>query len=320
MELKDENIFASIKYEGHLVEDGFLDARRAGEALIGIDETLRYFLYQENPDFEKVEFEVPVRIRKGSWETLFPENINEVLIKTSLTWGAMKYFGSAFSEMAKKDFKDVGFTDVFEQAFKGLTWVVKMAVHLGSLTIKKLENLKFSKDNKEVALTNKQGETLWVPTEYLELFINCPPKLFSNLARVIEEERELVIIYNKGKEAETARVNHKRKFIFLPEEDEEAILFPELEHGQYVELEGHITRGNESSNTIGFFYKNHVLTCPPDSGNVRDYRQFLFSNCVLKGYVDRLDKKGDYKEKRPRIRFVQIVSVDRAGNQQKLFE
>ncbi|WP_150452190.1 hypothetical protein [Arenibacter lacus] len=320
MEPKDENIFASIKYEGHLVEDGFLDARRAGEALIGIDEILRYFLYQENPEFEKIKFEVPVRVRKGSWETIFPENINEVLIKTSLTWGAMKYFGSALGEMAKRDFKDVGFKDVFQQAFKGLTWVVKVAVHLGSLTKKKLEKLKFSKDNKEVGLTNDEGEILWVPTDYLELFTNCPPKLFSNLARVIEEERELVISYNKDKEIETARVNHKRKFIFIPEEDEEEILFPELEHGQYVELEGHISRGNENSNTIGFFYENHVLTCIPDSGNVRDYRQFLFSNCILKGYVDRLDKKGDYKEKRPRIRFIHVVSTAKPDNQQRLFE
>jgi len=39
METEDnEAILAFIKYEGNLVEDGYLDARKSGEALVGIDE------------------------------------------------------------------------------------------------------------------------------------------------------------------------------------------------------------------------------------------------------------------------------------------
>lgn len=109
MELNDESIFAVIKYEGKLVEDGFLDARKAGEALWGIDESLRYFIYQEEPQVQKIEFEIPVRIQKGSWEALFPSNLDEVLIKTVLAWGAGKYFGQALSEMGKNDFQNFGF-------------------------------------------------------------------------------------------------------------------------------------------------------------------------------------------------------------------
>ena len=109
MDIDNENneIFAHIKYEGELVKDGFLDARKAGEALLGIDESLRYFLYQEDKKFRKAEFEIPVRIRKGSWETIFLENFDAILIKTTLSWGASKYFGSALSEMAKNDFKEI---------------------------------------------------------------------------------------------------------------------------------------------------------------------------------------------------------------------
>src|SRR5438552_112833 len=90
------SVFAFIKYDGELVEDGFLDARKAGEVLIGIDETLRYFIHQENPNIKKLEFEIPVRIRKGSWEAYFlPENIDATLIRLVATWSAGKYFGSA---------------------------------------------------------------------------------------------------------------------------------------------------------------------------------------------------------------------------------
>ena len=35
---EENTVFAQIKYEGKLVEDGFLDARKSGEILIGIDE------------------------------------------------------------------------------------------------------------------------------------------------------------------------------------------------------------------------------------------------------------------------------------------
>ncbi len=321
MKNKDDMIFALIKYEGLLVEDGYLDARKSGEALIGIDEALKYFIFQENPQLKKIDFELPVRIRKGSWETIFPEDINEILIKTSLTWGAAKYFGSALSEMAKNDFKDLGFKDVFKAAFKGMTWVLKIAVHLGTITKKKLENLKFSKDNSTVGITNEKGNVLWVPVEFVELFSNCPSKLFINLARVIEEERELEVSYNEtDSKKEIARVDKSSKFIFMPNEEDDEILFPDLKHNDYVELDGHITRGNENSNTIGFYYRNHVLTCFPNQGNIISFKDFLFSNCTLKGFVDRLDKDGEIKEKRPRIKFLEITSNEPENSQTKLFE
>ncbi len=317
--METEEVFASIRYEGELVQDGFLDARKSGEALIGIDESLRYFLFQENPSFQKMEFELPVRIRKGSWEAYFPENIDMLLLKTSLAWGATKYFGTALGEMAKADFKDFGFKDVFKKSFKGLTWVVKIALHLGSLTKKKLGKVLFSKNNQKVGITNEQGEEMWVPVEYIELYANCPPRIFSSLAKVIEVERDLVINYHDGDDKGEVRVNPSHKFIFTSDEEEET-LFPELKHNDFVELSGHITRGNENSNTIGFYYNNHVLTCYPDKGNITDYKEHIFSNCILKGYVDRMRKDGEIIERRPRIRFIEVESIEPNSKQSKLFD
>jgi hypothetical protein len=261
----DKEIFAQIKYEGNLVEDGYLDAKKAGEVLIGIDNILRYFLYQEDKKFKKIDFEIPVRIKKGSWVTEFLANYDAVLIKTALTWGASKYFGSALSEMAKNDFKDVGFKDIFKKAFKGLTWVLKIAQHLGTLTKKKFENLNFSKNSRYVILINDKNESLEVPIEYLELFANCPDDLFVNLAKIIEDERELVVLYNDTEKEKQnyVKIGTKSKKIFIPNDEDDETLFPDLIHDQFVELEGHITRGNESSNTIGFMYEGHILTCYP---------------------------------------------------------
>lgn len=324
MDIDNENneIFAHIKYEGELVKDGFLDARKAGEALLGIDESLRYFLYQEDKKFRKIEFEIPVRIRKGSWETIFLENFDAILIKTALGWGASQYFGSALSEMAKNDFKEIGFKDVFKKSFIAMTWVVKVAKHLGTLTKKKFENIKFSKDNTEVLITNNKGEILYVPYQYLEIFTNCPDRLFSSLAKVVDIERELVIGYKdvENQKFDFVRINNDDKKIFISSDEDEEVLFPELIHDMYIELEGHITRGNEKSNTIGFLYEGHILTSYPVDSNVKEFKNALFTNCIIKGFVDRMDKKsGEYIEKRPRIKFIEILSNEPENRQTKLF-
>ena len=319
---EDINIFASLKYEGELVKDGFMDARKAGEILINVDEALRYFLFQESKQLKQSEFEIPVRIRKGSWETVFLENFDAILLKTVIGWGASKYFGSALSEMAKNDFKDIGFKSIFKNAYKSMTWVLKIAIHLGSLAKKKFDKLTFSKNNELVQLENEKGEIIDVPVKYLEIFSNCPPDLFAILARIIEIERELVIAYNDKEKSEKqfVRVKANQKQIFIPESDEDEILFPELEHNNYVELEGHITRGNENSNTIGFMYQNHIITSYPQEGNIKNFKNALFTNCIIKGYIDRLDKKtGEFNEKRPRIRFIELISNEPNNNQTRLF-
>ncbi|MFY7938013.1 MAG: hypothetical protein ACOVOQ_11595 [Flavobacterium sp.] len=302
---------AFIKYEGKLVEDGYLDARKSGEALVGIDELIRYFVCQENPRIKEFEFEIPVRVRKGSWETVFPENIDKVALGAFGLWMAGKYVGSALEEVAKNDFKDVSFKVIFKRAFSGIINVIKLSKHLGTLTKKKFDNVVFGQDNELVKITNDSGEELWIPVEVLELYSNCPQTVFNKLTKIIEEERELVVgIYNENIIIEET-ITTKHKYIFSKTEEDDEIVLPELKHGEYVELEGHITRGNEKSNTIGFLYQGHIVTSYPDSGNIKLHKSKLFSNCLLKGFVDRLDKDGDTNEKRPRIRFIDIVNLER---------
>ncbi|MBX0334251.1 hypothetical protein K3G39_13490 [Pontibacter sp. HSC-14F20] len=223
--------------------------------------------------------------------------------------------------MAKNNFKDVGFKNIFKNAFKAMTWVIKLATHLGTLKKKRFDNVVFSDHNKLVGVRNPDGKLLWIPVEYLEQFANCPDSFFNNLAKVIDNERVLVVGYaenNTDNKKVEARVNLKNKLIFLQEENSEEDLFPELKHNDFVELYGYITRGNEKANNLGFLYNGHIITCYPNEGYIKNYRQALFNNCLIRGFVERIDING-HAQKRPSIKFSNISINDPGGNQLRLF-
>ncbi len=318
MKINEEKILAYISYEGKLVNEGYLDAKKAGITLLGIDELLRYFLIQEYPELKNVDFELPVRVRKGSWLTQIPENIDDLLLKGLAAWAAGKYVGSALTEIAKNDFKDETFKSLISKAFHKIIKVIRLAKHLGTLTKKKFDNVRFSKDNQKIGVVNDENEILWIEPEILESYTNCPETIFNKIAEIIENERELVIgISDEIPDAE--RINENYKPIFVRAKEDEDILFPELKHNDYVELMGHTTRGNEKSNTIGFLYEGHILTCYPETGNIKGNKEALFSNCLMKGFVDRIDKDGNFKEKRPQIKYLQLIPKDKEDKQTKLF-
>lgn len=302
--------FALVKYEGSSIENGFLDAKKSGEVLIGIDELLRYFLYQEDPALKSYDFEIPVRVKKGSWETIFQEDANVLLIKGLFAWAAAKYSGDALGEMAKTDFKGKGLKQLFKKAFKNIIHVISLAKHLGTLTKRKFENVTFSKNNELVKVTNEKGEELWVPVEVLELYSNCPETIFNNLAKVVEEDRVLIITTTDKDLVIEEKITITTKYIFAKAEETEEIILPELVDGEFVILDGHVTRGNEKSNTIGFLYDGHIITCSPDKGNIKQYKNFMFTNAQLKGQVSRIDKDGNINEKRPRVKFTEIISLE----------
>lgn len=319
MEETKDKILAYIAYEGELVKDGYLDAKKAGQTLIGLDELIRYFMYQEFPQIKNIEFEIPILVKKGSWWTQIPDNIDLILAKTMTYWAIGNYASSALAEIAKNDFKDVSLRKLISKAFHSIVSVVRLAKHLGTLNVRRFDNVKFKDENQLIGIENENREIIWLEPEILELYSNCPVTIFTKIAQLVEEERELIIgVKDEKPEEEKIALNHKSIFVHTKEDDE--ILFPELKHNDYVELNGHTTRGNEKTNTIGFLYEGHILTCYPNTGNIKEHKSALFSNCVLKGFVDRLDKEGNVNEKRPRINYIQIDITDNLDNQTKLFE
>ena len=316
-----------FKYTGEAVASGYLDARTSAEALIGIDEVLRYFLYQENEALQEIEFEIPVKVQEGSWETLIPDTLGEWLM-TALGAGATTYLTTALKKAAENDFKDKGIKDIVKEAFKAIKWVVKIAVHMKSLTVKQFTKAEFTIEGKRedvVSIKNDSGLPIYVPQVYLDTYAKCPDKLFSRLTKLIKEGRELEIDINPAlpKDADdtegAAVITTADKYVFTQKEDEEDIILPELVHQQYVELEGHITKGNEKANTIGLDYKRHILICIPANGNIISYKNLLFTNCTVKGYVDRTDDNGEVTEKKPKITFIDLTDTSKPDTQLGLF-
>lgn len=317
---ENENYIGCLRYSGHLVEDGLLDARKSAQALLGFDEAIRFFVIKQAPNLQKEDFEFPVRVRKGSWEIAIPETIGGWL-QAGGGIAATAYVATAAKKMAEHDINDFGFKEVFKKSLIATQWVIKIGKHLGDLTIKKFNNVKFQDNNQVIGIPNSEGEFLYVPLEYLEFYTSINPKLLNNITAIVEEGRVLSIgVYEDG-ELQEEKVTRKDRVIFTQEGDEEdEVLFPELKHGEKIALEGEITRGNEMSNNIGFSYLGHILTAIPETGSIVRYKDTLFLKCRIYGEVTRFDDKGKLGAKRPKILFTHIEVIEDNNDDLSLFD
>ena len=96
---EEEKTLGFIKYTGKLVEDGYLDARKSAQVLIGFNEAVRFFIGCQSPELRQADFELPVRIRKGSWEALIPETIAQ-WVQAGAGIAATAYASKAAQKMA----------------------------------------------------------------------------------------------------------------------------------------------------------------------------------------------------------------------------
>jgi len=97
----DNETLAYLKYDGELASEGYLDIKKSADVLYGFDKSLRYFLYQENHAIQDIEFDIPIKIRKGSWEALIPDSIEKLIIAVSL-FGAGAYGKKALEKWQKE--------------------------------------------------------------------------------------------------------------------------------------------------------------------------------------------------------------------------
>jgi len=71
---------------------------------------------------------------------------------------------------------------------------------------------------------------------------------------------------------------------------------------------GIVTRGNERTNSIGFLYNEHVLTCYPRHGSIVRFKPHMFLRCRIVGEITRLnDETGESDEPRPKIIFDDLI-------------
>jgi len=294
-----------LRYEGKIVEDGILDARSAAKALLGFDSSMRYFINQERPDIAAIDFPIPVKVQQGSWEALIPQTV-EGWILTAAGIAGTQYLTKAAGKLAENDFKDIGLKNLFRKALKGLQWLVRVGKHLGHLDIRSVTGLRWDQPD-QCGIPNAAGNVLYLPQDVMKQLVNCPPKLLGNLASVVEVERALILGVEENGKLETVQVTRQERYIFFEETDASEVLFPELAHGMIVNLGGLVTRGNEMSNTIGFQYNGHILTCTPRIGNIVRFKKHLFLACEIHGEITRADNGGNPTETRPKIIFEDLT-------------
>lgn len=306
-----QKIIGGIKYEGRLVADGTLDLQSCSQALAGFDEAIRYFLAVENPTLAAMHLPIPARIRKGSWEAYIPTTIVQWLTMAA-GLGASTYIATAAKKLAENDFKDASVRIALKKAIEGIQLLVRLGQHLGHLEFRNITGIRWSEDSEVARIPNREGKYLEIPRDQLKRLAAAPVGLLSRLAAVVETERSLSIRVAKGSRLIEVKITHADRYVFLDDdEDSDEELFPELKHNMAVELDGIVTRENGRTKTLGFLYKQHVLTCMPASNNLLPYKRHLFLFCKMKGVVTRIGVGKQPTEKRPKIVFtgLEILST-----------
>ena len=316
MTQSSERYIGILKYCGESIEDGMLDARKASQALVGFDEAIRFFSIIQNPIFHEVDFELPVKIRQGSWEAYIPDAI--MWIKATSALACSAYIVKAAQKMADNDFDEIGIKTVISKSVEAIKWVIKIGKHIGTLTVKKFKQIEFRNDDTEIGIPNKKGELLWVPREFLEWYAKCPPNLLEKVVKLVENKRTLVVgtYISNIPSYEEITIEHRQ--FFLPEKENE-ILFPELVHGMEVTLQGQVTRGNETANNMGFRYNEHILTIYPRTGSIVEFKESLFLEAEITGKISRRDEKGELRLRKPKIIFTEIKNIPKDIKQFSLF-
>ncbi|MBS0632526.1 MAG: hypothetical protein JSS11_11470, partial [Verrucomicrobia bacterium] len=264
------------------------------------------FIAQERPELADVDIPVPVRIERGSWIADIPDHAG-TLIATGFGVVALSYLKKAAEKMAEKDFSDVGIKDVLLRSLKCIQWFIAVSKHLGHTNIRRA-TLVWDKTD-FVGFLNDARQIIYVPVSYFKTLAATPVTLLSEAAGVVEAERKMVVAISENGQIHEVEVTKQERAIFADEEADDEILFPELVHGQMVDIDGVVTRGNEMTNTLGFWHRNHVLTCRPRKGSIVKHKKHLFLTCRLSGEITRLDKKGNPTELRPKIIFDSLESL-----------
>ena len=311
-----------LKYSWKLVDEWFFDARKSAEAIIGFDEMLRYFIAKEEIQLSNANFELPIQIKKGSWE---------IILGLASIWWVYSYL-KAVGETAWKEglletwpAKDV--KKIFKWAIISIQWLVKVISHIKDSKNRRLEWITFRNNNTEIWIPNEKWEYLFIPKEKYDLFLEFPDRIFQKNVKLIEKERVLEIGSIDWDKIERVKITESEKHYFYQKEDENDIILPELQHGENVELEWEITRTTESTSTIGFRYNWHVLRCTPLNRTLASFKDKIissdelhfFSKVKMTWFIDRLDKDWHFKEKKPSIRFTDIQIITEEQDNLSLF-
>lgn len=301
-----------VKFVGESVHDGSIGADAAGRALLAVDELLKFFNRQQSRDLASTDYEINVRTKQGSWE---------VVVLGGIGIFAASYIKKAAEKMAERDFTDTGLKDVLRRSVDALKWLARVLKHTkGSLDFSST-SISWRANEGKVGIPNQEGEVIYVPLEYLKWYLSLPSQPLRKLTQPVEKERKLVIASKIDGATDEVEVSAPDKIYMghqLESQDED-FLFPELEHGQQIQLEGKLTRGNENTNSLGLEYAGHVLNCVPEAGSIVQFKSALFLRCRVFATVSRLAKQHVEVERRPTLIVSHVIPLQ-SDDQLTLFD
>jgi hypothetical protein len=300
-----DDFLGYIRIDGPDIEAGHVDFQSISHIIVGTEKILTHFLSKYDSSInDRVEVNFPVEVRQGCWEILIPVSAAAALL---VGRPLSAYLTEAAKELAKNDVGDKTTKEVLVSAIRSAQTAIKIAKHLG--TMKHKHDLTATvKNAQHITIKNSQGREIIVSKKDLEDYQTTPKDLFSDISYPAVDERSVHIGYiDRGTPTDQAITSDDRG-IFYPDDDEKEELFPELEHGQTVDIEGKVTRGNQRTNTIGFEYKGHILTCSPINNYVSNFLQAHYRKCIMHGIVSRQNEVGE-DIGRPRIYFTSLNVV-----------
>lgn len=317
MDLKDVGVgFVSFEWSG--APSGVIDASSGGHALLGLDDAIRYFNRRQSSGFNSTSYEVPVLTGQGSWVAV----VLGILAVPATAFG-LAYVKKAGEKMADKDFTDVGFLDIARRSMDALVKLVRLVkAKRGKLDVRKLE-VRWSDDATMAVVHTEDGDQISIPAEYLQWYSSIPHTTLRKLSAPVSAERVMIV----GARQEDGSVDtvsftetDRRNLVNDDGEDDSEFLFPELEHAMEVALEGIVTRGNQSTNSMGLQYRGHILNCTPETGSVKRFKPALFEQCRVYATVNRHVTSLTTLDYRPTLLVHDVVSLEeKQSNQPGLF-
>ena len=307
MSLKDEGVgFVSYEWKG--APSGVIDASSGGQALLGLDDAIRYFNRRQSAGFGPTPYEIPVLTGSGSWVAV----VLGILAVPATAFG-MAYAKKAGEKMAEKDFSDIGFKDVARKSMDALVKFIRLAKSKkGRFDVRKLD-IQWSEDATIAIIRTEDGENIAVPAEYIRWYATLPAATLKRLCTPIAPGREMTVGARQEDgtlDVVTFNILDRRSFTDEDTEIDSEFLFPELVHGTEVVLEGIVTRGNQSTNSMGLQYRGHILNCTPGTGSVKRFKPALFEQCKVYATVNRHVSSLTTLDYRPTLLVHDVVSIE----------
>jgi hypothetical protein len=309
------NEIGFIKYSGPSLQAGIIDAGRAGSALTALDQAIRFFNMQQSPDFGKLQYDVPVLTRAGSWEAV-------LLAGTAVSGAfALGYAKKAGEKLAENDFKDIGLRHALSKSMSALQTAVRLIKLTGQPKPWDMARIEPTMGPDTVFVRARTGDDVTLPIEFHRWYKNMPPRFLAGMTSVVRKDQILTIGTVHDGFVDSISVTPEDKPLFETAENEqqsEEILFPELVHGMGISLDGRLIRGSEASNSVGLEHKGHVINCFPSTGSVRQYKSALFLQCKVEGRINRHVKDRFVADRRPTIIIERVTPLE-IDTQKELF-